>query len=130
MALTREQILAINDIEIRKIYIPEWEDYVYVRGMTGKERDEFEASIVKQRGRDTIVNMKNARAKLVVLCTVDEEGNRIFNKNDVELLAEKSAKALDRIFAVAQELSGISKDDMDELTKNSETDQSDDSILD
>jgi len=126
MALTRDQILQANDIEIREVYIPEWKDSVFVRGMTGKERDSYEASIVKQRGNNTEINFKNARAKLVALCTVDEQGNRIFNDTDVALLAEKSAKALDRIFTVARELSGISAEDMNELTKNSEETSLDD----
>lgn len=118
MLLDREAILKANDIEKREVYIPEWGGSVYVRGMTGRERDQFEASIIRQRGRDTEINMKNARAKLVVMCTVDQEGNRLFTDADIALLANKSAKALDRIFAVAQELSGITREDMEELTEN------------
>ena len=118
MLLDREAILKANDIEKREVYIPEWGGSVYVRGMTGRERDQFEASIIRQRGRNTEINMKNARAKLVVMCTVDQEGNRLFTDADVAPLADKSAKALDRIFAVAQELSGITREDMEELTEN------------
>lgn len=118
MLLNREAILKANDIEKREVYIPEWGGSVYVRGMTGRERDQFEASIIRQRGRNTEINMKNARAKLVVMCTVDQDGNRLFTDADVAPLADKSAKALDRIFAVAQELSGITREDMEELTEN------------
>lgn len=118
MVLDREAILKANDIEKREVYIPEWGGSVYVRGMTGRERDQFEANIIRQRGRNTEINMKNARAKLVVMCTVDQEGNRLFTDADVALLSEKSAKALDRIFVVAQELSGITREDMEELTEN------------
>lgn len=118
MFLNREAILKANDIEKREVYIPEWGGSVYVRGMTGRERDQFEASIIRQRGRNTEINMKNARAKLVVMCTVDQEGNRLFTDADVAPLADKSAKALDRIFAAAQELSGITREDMEELTEN------------
>lgn len=124
--LNRETILQAEDLQKQYLEIPEWGGGVYVRGMTGKERDQWEASIVKQRGRDTQLNMKNARAKLVVLCTVDEHGNRLFSDTDVELLGNKNAKAIDRIFTLAQELSGIGKDDMEELTKNSETTSFDD----
>jgi hypothetical protein len=126
MILDRDAILKADDIEVRELEVPEWGGSVYVRGMTGRERDQFEAGIVKQKGRNTEINMKNARAKLVVLCTVDENGKRIFGDADIALLADKSAKALDRIFSVAQELSGISREDMEELTKNSEETSSDD----
>ena len=36
--------------------------------------------------------MKNARAKLVVLCTVDENGKRIFGDADI-VVVDKSANA-------------------------------------
>ncbi|WP_461365749.1 hypothetical protein [Candidatus Darwinibacter acetoxidans] len=130
MILDRDKILKADDIEVRELEVPEWGGSVYVRGMTGRERDQFEAGIVKQKGRNTEINMKNARAKLVVLCTVDENGKRIFGDADIALLADKSAKALDRIFSVAQELSGISKDDMEELTKNSDETDGDGSFSD
>lgn len=130
MILDRDKILKADDIEVRELEVPEWGGSVYVRGMTGRERDQFEAGIVKQKGRNTEINMKNARAKLVALCTVDEGGKRIFSDDDIPLLANKSAKALDRIFAMAMELSGISKDDMEELTKNSDETDGDGSFSD
>lgn len=126
VALSREAILQADDIEIRKVEIPEWGGYVYVRGMTGKERDDYEASLVKQRGRDTQVNMRNARAKLVVLCAVDEQGKNLFSESDIAKISRKSAKAIDRIFAVARELSGITEDDMEELTENFDETDTDD----
>ena len=126
VALSREAILQADDIEIRKVEIPEWGGYVYVRGMTGKERDDYEASLVKQRGRDTQVNMRNARAKLVVLCAVDEQGNKLFSEGDIAKISRKSAKAIDRIFTVARELSGITEDDMEELTENFDETDTDD----
>ncbi len=125
--LTRAEILSFDDLEIKELEIPEWGGRkVLVRGMTGRDRDNWEASVYKQKGTDVRLNMKNARAKLVALCVVDEDGNRLFNDGDISTLGNKSAKALDRIFTFAQELSGISKDDIDELTKNSEEANSDD----
>ena len=66
------------------------------------------------------VNVQNARAKLVVRCAVDEQGRQIFGKEEYRKLGSKSAKALDRIYSVAKDLSGVSDDDIEELTKNSE----------
>ena len=130
MILSRDQILQANDVQIRELEVPEWGGTVFVRGMTGRERDKFEQSCVEQKGRDTRVNMKNARAKLVALCTVDENCRRLFSDDDIPLLAHKSAKALDRIFAMAMELSGIDKEDMNELTKNFDDQNGDDSSSD
>ena len=45
----------------------------------------------------------------------------MFTDRDVERLGKKSALALDRIYEVAQRLNGIGKKEIDELTKNSES---------
>lgn len=126
--LNREAILAAEDLPRELVEVPEWGGAVYVRALTGAERDQFEASIVEQRGRDVRMNMRNIRAKLVALTVVDEGGQRIFTDDDVAALGGKSAAALDRLFAVAQRLSGLSKEDVEELAKNSESVQSADSI--
>lgn len=128
--LTRDQILKIQDIKTEEVLIPEWGDGVgvIVRGLTGAERDTFEESIIDQKGKKTRVVMRNARARLVSMSAVDENGKLIFTQADVEAIGQKNAAALDRIYEVASRLSGISEDDMEELVKNSEAIQSEDSI--
>ncbi len=128
--LTRDQILKAQDLPSEDVPVPEWGGTVRVRALTGAERDAFEQSIVEQRGRSTRMNLQNLRAKLVALTVVDEEGNRIFSDSDAKLLGKKSALALNRVFEVAQKLSGLTSEDVEELTKNSESDQSEDSTLD
>ena len=125
--LTRDAILQVQDLPTERVHVPEWGGDVLVRALTGAERDRFEQSIVEQRGNSTRMNLQNIRAKLVALTVVDEQGNRIFKDEDVKWLGNKSAAALDRIFEVAQRLSGLRDEDVEELAKNSESDLSDDS---
>ena len=125
--LTREQILEVQDIQSQIVDVPEWGGSVKVQGMTGEERDGFEASTFKGQGKDIRLNWRNIRAKLVAHSVVNGDGKRVFNDQDVKALGKKSAAALDRVFAVAQELSGITQDDVEELAKNLVSDQSDDS---
>ena len=118
--LSRADILGIaDDIQTERVDVPEWGGSVLVRGLTGTERDEFEAGIVGEKKSEKRFNYRNFRARLVVLAMVDEEGNQLFGPADVRQLGERSALALDRVFDVAQRLSGISEDDVEELTKNS-----------
>lgn len=123
--LTREDILSVNDIQREDVPVPEWKlngvQLVLVQGLDGKERDDLEASMIKGKGKKTEVNLENLRAKLVARSIVDENGNRIFTDADIPVLARKSAVALNRVYAVAQRLSGITEEDVEELTKNSET---------
>lgn len=122
----RERILAADDRQFEEIWVPEWDEHVRVRGLTGAERDSYEASITDQRSgsMNTRVIITNLRAKLVALSIVDEDGSRVFSEKDVVALGGKSARALQRIFEVCQKLNALTDEDVDELTKNSNGDRS------
>lgn len=113
--LTKDEILQADDIRKEKVEVPEWGGSVYVKTMTGTERDQFEASIIGVKGERDMVNL---RAKIVALSTVDEEGKRLFSFEDVVELGKKSALPLNRVFSVAQRLSGFTPQDMEDMTKN------------
>jgi hypothetical protein len=119
----RDQILGADDLPVEEVEVPEWGVTVRVRTMMGYERDAFEASVVQGEKR----NLDNLRARLCAMCIVDEDGNRVFSESDAEALGRKNAGALDRVFAVAQRLNGMSKQDVDDLVGNSEPGQSDSS---
>lgn len=125
--LTRDAILAVEDVQFEDVEVPEWGGKVRVKSLTGKERDALEASTIEGKGKNARINLNNLRAKLVARATVDEDGTPIFTDVDVAALGAKSAAALTRVYGVAQRLSGITQEDVDELTKNSETAPSDDS---
>lgn len=125
--LTKEQILKANDFSVEKVTVKQWNGFVFVRGMTGTERDAFEQSVVQTKGK---TNLSNIRARLCALTIVDEKGNRLFDDSDIVELGKKSAAALDKVFAVAQRLNGLAAGDVEELAKNSGAVQSEDSISD
>jgi hypothetical protein len=116
--LTKEAILAADDIQSERIPVPEWGGDVMVRGLTGSQRDAWEASLTIRRGKQMIPDMRNFRARLVVLCVVDETGALVFHEGDIDALANKSGSALDRIYDAAARLSGIGENDVEELTKD------------
>lgn len=119
--LKREDIVAAQDIQKELVSVPEWGGEVWVYGLTGSERDSFEASIIRQRGGQASkeINFQNLRAKLCVMAMRDDNGERLFkDTGDIELLGKKSAQALQRVFDAAQRLSGLSPDDVEDLSKN------------
>lgn len=133
--LSKEAILSADDLEKELVEVPQWGGTVYVRALTGAERDAFEQSMVEMRtvrqGRkqETVREMRlqNIRARLCALTICDEEGNRLFTDADVQALGRKSASALNRVFQVAQRLSGLTDEDVEELAGNSDEIRSDDS---
>ncbi len=59
----------------------------------------------------------------------DEEGKPLFTRSDVEKLGQKSAAVLDRLFTVAQRLSGVAEKDVEELANSFVDGLSEDSTL-
>ena len=92
------------------------------------ELDKFQASILTGKGKNRDVNLKALRSKLVALTVVDGLGVPIFSDADIQALGNKNAGALNRIFQKAQELSGLNEEEVNDMVKNSETDQNGDSI--
>src|SRR5580765_8477058 len=106
--MSRDDFLKAEDLvteEVDLSDLPGYNGSVLVRGMTGRERDEFEVSMLDQRNGQ--MNYANTRAKIVAKCVVDDDGNRLFDASDLDVLGGKSAAALDRLYEVAARLSGL-----------------------
>ena len=115
--LSKSQILAAADLVTEDVAVPEWGGTVRVRAITAAERDAFETSVVGDgKGKRNLVNL---RARLVALAIVDEGGQRLFSDAEAEALGGKSGAAMDRVYAVAQRLSGLTEQDVKELEGNS-----------
>ena len=119
--LSREKLLGATTPPQESVNVPELGGEVLVRGMTGVERDAFEATLIVGKGRKRDINTVNMRAKLVAYCCVDETGRRIFTDDDAVALGKVRADILDRIFSVAQRLSGVTDQDADDLGSPSKT---------
>jgi len=127
--LTRDEILAADDIAFETVEVPEWgkkadgsPKKVRIKCMTSTERDAWENSLIVNDGgkKGQRVSMLDVRAKLLTLTIVDVAGNPQFTLMDVETLGRKSAAAADRVFEVSKKLSRVSDEDVEEIIKNSE----------
>ena len=119
--LSRDAILQAQDLAQEVVDVPEWGGAVMVRAMTGTERDAYERRMVTVRGDKPGVNLDglvNMRAWVAATCIIDEDGKRLFSERDVAALGRKSAAALDRVYAAATRLSGLTAEDLEELEKN------------
>lgn len=132
MSLTGAQILDADDVQIKPVPVPEWGGDVLVRGLTGIERDAYEASIQQIRpkpdGTKEVVFVRdNARARLLVKCLVDDQGERLFKDSDAPALGKKNGAIIDKLYDVAAELSGLSDQAREEIEGNSDAAPSGDS---
>lgn len=133
--LNRKKLLQREKLDITRVDLEEGE-YVFVRQMTARERDNFERSLLTEKkdnkGKTTYdSNLQDFRAKLAVCTVCDENGELIFEKNDYEELSLniKAAK-LEKIVTVASRLNAITEEDKEALVKNSNGDPAADSNSD
>lgn len=123
MALSREQIMAIDDGEREEVTIPAWGGSVWVRTLSADEKDYWERGL--DAGSDASTEEKlskrydRLRARTAVLSCCDAQGAPLFVMQDMEWLGRKSAKALDKIWDVFVRLNAIGKEEVEALTKNS-----------
>ncbi|MFE9381775.1 hypothetical protein ACFYMO_00840 [Streptomyces sp. NPDC007025] len=120
MYLSADDILSADDLVRESVEVPEWGGTVLVQGMSGTDRDHFEAQMLNDK-MDGVVKDKaldNYRARLAAACIVNADGKRLFQGAAVKRLGEKSAQALSRVVDVASRLSGLTNEDAQELTGN------------
>ena len=128
--LDRNALLAKEKLEVVKVELGKG-DFVFVRQMTGRERDRFEQSLIKENknvegGYEK--SLEDFRAKLAVCTVSDEAGNLVLRPGDYETLSQNmSAARLERMINVAQKINKISEEDKENLVKNSEVGQADNS---
>lgn len=133
--LTRDAMLAADDLETRDLYIPEkgWEGWIRIRTLTAAEKDGLEIGMVlaTTNGKTGETRqLDNIRARFVAAAVVDGEDRKLYSVDDVEALGKKAAPALSRIFAAIQDMNGISDDDIEEMEKNFGGGRSDSSASD
>lgn len=125
--LTKKAIKQANDNPSELVSIPEWGGDVYVRALTAFERDNLEERLFKQsEGKEP----NNVRSIIAAMCCVDENGNRLFEDSDIEWLSKKNASAVSRVSDKARILSKMTKQEVEELEKNSEGDRANSSNSD
>jgi len=121
--LTKAAILGAQHLPAEEVHVPEWagpdgDDVVYVRGMTGAERDLWEMSQYVIRDGEQVPDQANATAKALVKCIVDAEGNRLFGDRDANELGAQPAVALTRVWRVARRLSGLGPEEVKAAAEN------------
>lgn len=118
MALNKAKILAANDTKLEKVAVPEWGDDVYIKTLSGTERDQFEDAYSSEK-------MKNFRSRFLVLTLCDESGVRLFTDTEIDLIGSKRADIINRLFDRAWALNAFREADVEALGNGSPSDQSD-----
>lgn len=115
-------VSAAVTLPTERVYVPELGDgaFVIVRGLTATQRDAYEKATWVQRGRKRVL-VDNVRAKLIVKCLVDEDGNLQYTDADAPAIGKLRADVLERVFDACRRTSGMSEEALEEKKADSET---------
>lgn len=117
--LTREQILAAAaaaKVPCEPMTVPELGGLIYVKGMSGKERDKTEEAFRIKKGRRAgQSDLRNFRSFMACRVVVNKAGERLLNDDDVDVIGRLPSGVLDRIIAKMNELSGTTDEEIDDL---------------
>lgn len=118
MGLNKAKILAATDTKISDpVAVPEWGGDVFIKTLTGTERDQFEEAYSQNK-------MKAFRSRFLVLTLCEKNGERLFSDADVDALSQKSSLVINRLFEVAWDFNAFSQNAVESLGKDSPSGQS------
>jgi hypothetical protein len=117
MSTLRDQILASKGLGPVAVPCPEWGEgiVVHVHPLTGDQRDALEeesTELAAQAEYAPGAGRRRLHARAVVRAARDAEGKPIFCLEDVEALASKDARVLDRLYRVVDRLSAVSEEEV------------------
>lgn len=121
--LSREEILRCADRPpvVESVPVPQWGGDVFVRTLTAKELDAFEASNVKtNRKGEQVRGTANLRGRLLALVLSDERGNRLCRDDDAGMLGDMPLPAVEAVLRVANRLNGLTEELLEEAKGNSD----------
>jgi len=113
----RDRILQANDIESNLLAVPQWGVNLDIRTMTAIERSRLVSTCSKPDGT---VDMEKMYPLLLIAAVYDPEtGEKVFSKEDIGSLQDKSAAAVELVAQKVMEVSGMSAKAVDEEGKDS-----------
>jgi hypothetical protein len=111
--LSRDEILAANDLPTEEVPTPEWfeDGAVLVRALSAAEWIAVGRQTMHKDGATDDESMLDLMIKIPALCIVDAHGQRLFTDADLDALGKKNPLPLKRIMDTVQRLSNLDGDE-------------------
>lgn len=98
--------------QVHKVCLPNDGGFVYIKELSGKQREEFERRVAQ--GRKKGDDYRGLRAKLIVDSLVDEEGENLFNPEDSSNVEKMPSSIIEFIFEKILSINGVDTENVKE----------------
>ena len=117
MSKLKDKIKAVQDVKSEKVTIPEWDVTVELRTMKAIDRAKLLKDCVDKQGN--VIGEKFQAGLIIASCFDPETGERVFDNGDFDLLMDKAAGPIEELASTAMRISGLNRDTMTAIEKNS-----------
>ncbi len=119
---TRNELLGLTKRRFKTIDIPELDLTFRIQSLTEREKSEYETALLTKTGRGVSrERLTDAARRLMVLCLVDDDNNRLLEAGDVSALSQLDAIVAAKIYNECQTHCGFGEEDIEQIVKNSES---------
>lgn len=108
-----QTVISGDDSTVEWVDVPQWGGGCFVKNLSSAQRDEWEIACSSKKGSKGYL-----RAMLVQWAAIDADGNQKFGPHQVPMLARKNAAAVDLIAETILRISGMRKEDAEQIEKN------------
>ena len=109
----RQKILAARPRTLERLEVPEWDATIWIKELTLGERDAFEAQqIVREQDGTMRMETRGLKARLIIMCACDENGEQVFSPDDEDTLNQLGAATMERVFSTCQRVNKMRKEDL------------------
>jgi hypothetical protein len=115
--LTKDAILAADDLPTKDIPVKEWGGTVRIRALTVADMEQLRSELLDAQ-RDGLNVPPNWYAKHLAMSAVDEKGELVFSESDAAKLGRKSGVAMFRVFEAINAFNGRNDDAVEEAAGN------------
>lgn len=125
MALTLSEILAVEDRKPEPLPVPEWGGEVFIKTMSGIDRDAYENRLIKCMKKGELVENRGLKMALLRKTLCDEAGELLIaSDKDAKAFEGKSSQVIQRLFEASQDANGLGEDSAEQAAKNLPADTS------
>lgn len=114
MTLSKKDIFSYDDTVYKTIKVKAWNNgEIIIKTMSAQEKVNWVKMFENKKNTEL-----EALIELILICCVDEEHRKLFEKCDIEALKHKSFEALNYISNECLVLSGLHAEAVEEEAKN------------
>ena len=103
------------ELKLKEEVVSISKEKITVKELTAGQASQYQHSLYKMVGNKPVVKVDGAEIKLVMLTCYDEEGNKYFESNDLELVKNLPSWVVEKLYNVANKINNPTKA---ELAKN------------